>query len=329
MGTQGMFAGVGASGLQLAGFTLLACLAAGMMLVTGILQVRREASRLSVGMGVASAVLAIVGVALFVLTLGNPASFFGGFRHATTGITLLLYASLLFVAASVVGAVLASRDEDGDAPAWMGAVTVVASVLFVGGVALGFLKTTLAQLNWGVAALFLLFLAGACTLGGLATLVVVGVMGGAGADDAGTDGAGGELAAAGALARRIVLPGAIVTVAAAALLLGWFATSEHSAVARGAAKAAYSMQGFASTGATGASSAAAATLLSSVVTRHGLLFWGGAVVLGMVVPLLAGVCLSLRSVAAGRGRVLAIAGIGLACALVGGYFVRIVIALLM
>lgn len=316
-------AGTLALGWMPAVFTLLTCLAAGLLAAQGIQQARGRWAELNIPVAAVALVAALCGVGAFVLTFGNPLSFFGGFRHPTTGIALLLYTGTAFAVMAVVSLVLAVRDEDHELPTWAAILDVIVAVLFMLGVAMGYLKTSWVQANGGTWLLFAVLLTSAFLMGALA---VQGCAAAAGLGD-GT-GEGAEAAGADGLVRLVGVAAAVLAVLFGVLYVVWYTTSVDTTIAREAARSAFSMQSFSTAGAVTATTDAANAQLTAVLAEYGAMVWGGGMVAGMVLPL---VCCALTLVPALAGKRGALAGVclaGLVLALAGGLCLRLFLGLL-
>lgn len=311
------------SQVYLALYTLVTCLGAGLLGFQGASAARYRSERLNKASAVIAGALALAGIALFALRLGRPERLFGGFANLTSGVTIALYATVIFVVACVVVLVLSSRAEDGSVPAWAGVLAVVASLLLVAGMTCGYLLS--AKLGGRLLTLLALYLGGALVLGASAYLVLAGVR----ADEP-----------AMRLGRGALLACAVLAGAGLACYLAWF--SMDTQAAREATKSALSMSGFTVGG--GVQAAAAGEKVAGLLTgAHAALFWGGAVVCGVVVPAACGALALVRGMRAGasagdegaqgarvpaRGVLLACGACALVFALAGGYALRACLAVL-
>lgn len=289
---------MGAEGF-LAAFVVLACLGSGAFLLQGVQAARYSGERLNKPVAIVAAVASLVAIVCFALRLGHWERLFGGFSNLTSGITLLLYATVLFVAAAIVMLVMAVRSEDGSVPRWCGVAAIVTSVILVVCTALGsrpYVKAT--ALTPDMYALALYYAGLAFLLGSLVLLVLGAAM----ADDASTG-----------LARRLVLVAALVTVVALGVYLGVY-SMDHQA-AKVASQAAYSMNTFTVGAQKAAAVVGAGQKVAELVAGAGApVFWGLTVVGGIVVPAGAGVVARMRSQ---RALMLAAGLVGLVCALAG------------
>ncbi len=295
---------MGAEGF-LTAFALLSCLGAGVLFFQGVAAARYRSERLNVGASAVAIVCAVVAMVCFALRLGHWERLVGGFSNLTSPITLLLFAAVLFVVAAVVLLVAAARSEDGSVPRWCGVFAAVAAVLLAVCTALAthpYNKVTALTPDMWVLVLY--YLAAAGTFGSFGTLVLGGLL----HDD---EAVGfGSKAALGCVAASAVLLGAY---------LGVF-SMDHQA-ARTASQATYAMETF-TVGGTAGSVVGAAEKVSALLAGPGAaLFWGGAVVCGLVVPAAAGAAALVRKEGSVRltcgvvGLVFALAGF--ACCGVG------------
>lgn len=293
----------------LAGSALLACLGAGTAGVQGVQMARYRGEGLNAVLGVLAAAAALAGAALFVGTLRSPAAFFTALRHASSGIAIYLYATLALVAACAVAVVLAKRSEDASVPRWAGVVLVVVAAALVFGAALGFLKSAFVKVDGRFWAVFALFVGLALCLGSFVQLV-----GGMLADGEDTRSFG----------RTMGFVGAVALAVGAAVFAGWFLAGSGTGAA-GAAKTAFSFDGYtANMGA--AAGATAADQLAALAAGEAALFWAGALGCGLALPLACGI----GALAGGmRPGVRGVCGmVGLSAALVGGYCLCLVVGTL-
>lgn len=293
----------------LAGSALLACLGAGTAGVQGVQMARYRGEGLNVALGVLAAVAALAGAALFVGTLRSPAAFFTALRHASSGIAIYLYATLALVAACGVAVVLAKRSEDASVPRWAGVVLVAVAAVLVFGAALGFLKSAFVKVDGRFWAVFALFVGLALCLGSFVQLM--------GAMLAGNDGVR-------SFGRTMGFVGAVALVVGAAVFAGWLLAGP-GADAAGAAKTAFSFDGYtANMGA--AAGATAADRLAALAAGDAVLFWAGALGCGLALPLACGIGALVGGARPGVQR--ACGAVGLSAALVGGYCLCLVVGML-
>lgn len=299
------------SGYLLAGSALLACLGAGVAGAQGVQMVRYRGEGQNTLLALAAAMAALVGVALFVLTLRSPAAFFTALRHGTTGIAIYLYATLALVIGCAVTIVMAKRSEDGSVARWAGAMLLVLAALLVFGAALGFLKSAFVKVDGRFWALFAFFVGLAVCLGAFAQLLV---------------GAVRNDEEARSFGRPASLAGAVVLVLGAAVFMGWFLAASGTG-ASDAARAAFSFSGY--TANMGAAHVTAADQLAELVANNAALFWGGAVACGLLIPLACGIGARVMGGGAGeKGPAVPFGAAGLAAALIGGYCLCLVVGML-
>lgn len=308
-------------------FTLAGCLGAGLLLTSGIQTARGRSGRLERASAIIAGALALVSVAAFALGVGKPSHLLSGFANPGSGVSLMLYAAVLFVASCVATVVSARRSEEGVAPRWMGAVNVVVALILVAGIASGFRLD--ARLGLGALSAFALMLGSTAVLGTSAELLLSA----AGSDSDGM-----------VQGRAMLLAGSVLAGLGVFAYLAWQVANAHSAGA--AVKASLSMSGYAVGAATGASADAASVLF----TQMAGVFWGLAVVVGIVVPAACGIAalvsVQASALRAGVGvtaeqgdsttdalsharRTLLLLGlVSLVCALAGGWALRICLAAL-
>lgn len=295
---------MGAQGF-LTAFALLSCLGAGVLCLQGVAAARYRGERLNVAAAGVALVCAVVALVCFALRLGHWERLFGGFSNLTSPITLLLFAWVLFVAAAVVMLVCAARSEDGSVPRWCGVAAAAVSVAVMAFVAFGNYNylhlSTLTPDFWALATYYA---ANALALGALGELVLGAALG---CDDAV------------GLARKAALPCVALSAVGMAVVLGVFALDSQAASA-----ATTSMFSMAKYNVKAASAVAASDMLAAVLSGASApLFWGGAVAVGAVVPLVLSAVLFFGKGERAGGRVLALGIATLVCLLVGGVCFRL------
>lgn len=298
---------MGAEGF-LAAFVVLACLGAGALGLQGVQAARYSGERLNKPVAIVAAAASLAAIACFALRLGHWERLFGGFSNLTSSITLLLYATVLFVVAAIVMLVMAVRSEDGSVPRWCGVLSIAASVILAICTALGsrpYVKATALTPDMYALALYCVGLA--FVLGSLVLLVLGAAM---------ADGASMGFA------RRLVLAAALVTAVALGVYLGVYAM-DHQA-AKVASQATYAMNTFTVGAQKTAAVVGASQKVAALVTGAGApLFWGLCVGCGVVVPAGAGVVTLARTQ---RGALFAAGLVGLAGALVGATWFLVCLA---
>lgn len=299
------------SGYLLAGSALFACLGAGVAGVQGVQMVRYRGEGQNVLLALVAAVAALVGVALFALTLRSPAAFFTALRHGTTGIAIYLYATLALVIGCAVAIVMAKRSEDGSVARWVGVMLLVLAVLLVFGAALGFLKSAFVKVDGRFWALLAFFVGLALCLGAFAQFLV---------------GAVRNDEEACSFGRAASLVGAVALMLGAAVFMGWFLLAS-GAGASDAARAAFSFSGY--TANMGAAHITAADQLAELASGNAALFWGGAVACGLLIPLACGIGARVMGGDAGeKGLAVPFGVVGLTAALIGGYCLCLVVGMM-
>lgn len=278
-------------------FTLFLCVSSGMLGFQGLLLAQgRGTRRFHMAMlGCEAAALAVGGIASF-LHLHHWERLFNGFMHLSSGITQELFGVAALAVVIVVLFLLVRRSNEGQpaAPKWAGIVALVVAVI------LGFVCAHSYDMPsrpaWHGVGLFAYYYASELLLGAVCTwLVAVATK----VDDAVCGLLGRASAVAGAIAAVVMIACAFgfTTIGYHDLGIVWHTTMPCAPAAD--------------------PGAAAASVISG---SNALLFWGGAVVLGAIVPLSA-------AVAAGRkaGLRLPAAGVAAVCALAGGVCYRVVL----
>ncbi len=292
---------MGAGGL-LAAFSLLICLASGLMLFQGIQATLYRAERCNRAAAAVSLAAAVAALVCFAARMGHADRVFGMFANVTSPTTHLLYAAVLFVVVCLVYLVVSVRSEDGSVPRWCGVAAIVVSLAVAAFVAFGNYNylhlTTLTPDFWALAAYCVL---NALAFGALGQLVLGAVLG---CDDAT------------GFAAKAALPCVVLSAVGMAVVLGVFALDSQAASA--ATTSMFSMTKY---NVKAASAVAASDTLAVVLSGASApLFWGGAVAVGAVVPLVVSAMLFLGK---GGKRPVALGAIALVCALVGAVCFRL------
>lgn len=278
-------------------FTLFLCVSSGMLGFQGLLLAQGRGTRRfhTVMLGCEAAALVVGGIASF-LHLHHWERLFNGFMHLSSGITQELIGVAALAVVIVVLFVLMRRAGEGDAvaPKWAGVVALVVAVI------LGFVCAHSYDMPsrpaWHGVGLFAYYYASELVLGAACTwLVAVATK----ADEAVCSLLGRASAVAGVVAAVVMIACAFgfTTISYHDLGIVWHTTTPCAPAADPSGAAASVMTG-----------------------GNALLFWGGAVALGAIVPLAAAV-VALRKASLR----LPAAGVAAACALVGGVCYRVVL----
>ena len=284
-----------------AAFSLLSCLAAGALALQGAEACRYRGERSNRVIAGVVIVLAGAALACFAQRLGHWERLFGGFANPLSGISVLLWAFVLFVVVAGVALVLSLRSEDGSVPAWCGAACAVAGFALAACSAFGtYYYLRLTNLTADFFAYAFLCVASAVVLGCLAVLVVAGMSGARETQ---------------LTALRVLLVAVPLYTVALAVLLGVLAGDATAAAGRSSySMTTYNMNG---TG-TAATSTVAGPVIELVAGEGALWFWLVGVGCSIVAPLAAAVALHVRrEVAARYPRFVALVGfvvLALACA---------------
>lgn len=297
---------MGAGGL-LAAFSLLMCLASGLMLFQGVQAGLYRAERCNRAAAAISLAAAVAALGCFAARMGHVERVFGMFANVTSPTTHLLYAAVLFVAVCLVYLVVSARSEDGSVPRWCGAASAAVSVAVMAFVAFGNYNylhlSTLTPDFWALAAYYA---ANALALGALAELVLGAALG---------------CEEAAAVARKAALPCVALSAVGMTVVLGVFSLDSQAASA-----ATTSMFSMAKYNVKAADATAAVDMLAVVLSGASApLFWGGAVAAGAVMPLALSAVLFFGK---GGKRPVALGIVALACALAGAVCFRLCLGVL-
>lgn len=277
-------------------FTLLMCAAAGIIGGAGLLVIREKSRSLYLPAIIASAVLIVIGGVSSFLHLQHWERIFNGFGNLTSGITQELVAIVVAVVVLVLFFAQERRTEDGKAlPKWIGYVMLVVGIVMALVCAGSYLMPS--RPTWANFAEVLYFISSSLLLGSAILWAIAAARG---------DGVASKLGIA-TLISGIVSVAAIVIFALVALGAHYTGVqvfydpvtpTNHVVV--------------------GADAVASVLLGSSVA-----LFWGGALVVGAVIPALCGLLSKFKPE---NGKVLSV--VAALCALAGGVCFRAVFYLI-
>ncbi len=272
-------------------FTLLVSLGAGVLFVTGLLSALGKDEKVRFPALATSIVSLGVGGCASVLHLQHFDRIFNGFGHLSSGITQEL---IFIVVAVVVIVVYFALARKGATPKWVGIVAMVAAVLLVAFMSHSYAMA--ARPAWDNVLMYAFYLGGSFLLGSTAIMAIAGFR----EDDTALS------------AKLSTIAGALQTVIV--LAYGVFVGTLGSA---------YTSVGmyFDSTVPMEGMQDVAGTVSGFLGGENALLFWGGAVVLGAVAPLVAG-AVSMKRPARQAG---ALGVVGVVCALVGGVAFRVIL----
>lgn len=275
-------------------FTFFSCLAAGIFLVLGVLNVSGRGKKMQGVSLVSSVVFALVAAVCVLGRLQHVERIFNGFGNLASGVTVELIALIVFVVVVVLYFLMMRREESGMAPKWCGVVAIV--VGFALPIAACRSYAMAAVPAWETPLLPAYYLVNMLLLGGLAGLIIASAVK---EDDSAVVKVCSGVSLIGAVGCLIV------TLVYAATVAGTVSTQST-----------YSMSS-AYYGATTAATTTTTTLGSTIMAgEDAALFWAGNVVVGCVLPLVVTVC-GLLGKLARRGAVLGAASGALICAVVG------------
>ena len=281
-------------------FTTFICWSCGTFFMQGLLSFTGRGRKMQFTSLVTSGVLmAIGGIGVF-FHLQHWERMFNGFGHITSGITQELIAVVLIAVALVLFFLMMRRTEDGVAPKWCGVMAMVVSALMVFVMAHSYMMASIPI--WDTFAYVLYFLANMLAVGVLSSLVIAHATK---ADDAYD------------LLAKLALP--LIAVYAAAL-----AVEVAYNVAVGGSAFAQVGYYFDPTLPDVAVIDPSQVLGSVLVGENALLFWGGVVVVGIVVPAVLQVAAN-RRFAGVPGTYLGITAVALSSLVVGGVCWRVIL----
>jgi len=279
---------------QLIIFTLLICLGSGTFAVTGLLAAfgKGEEIRLS-ALAVSLASMLIGGVASL-FHVQHWERMFNGFGHLTSGITQEIIGLALVVVVIIVYFVVSRK---GTAPKWAGWMAVAVSLLMI--IAMSHSYVMPSRPLWDNVLLYVYYLANFVMFGGLAVTLLYGIKGKDSSFTCKIALVGGALQLAAAVGYAILIPS----------LANKFSTVDFYFDPNNPTKEMMDPN----------------AVFSGFLSGEGLLlFWGGALVLGAVIPLVLAFFAQKKS-----GMTLAcFAGLGAVSALAGGVAFRVVLYIL-
>lgn len=278
-------------------FTLFVCLGAGIFSVQGLLLFVGKDRNIQVPCLIASLVSIVIGGIGSFLHLEHWERIFNGFGHLSSGITQELIAIAVFVVALFIYYLVLKRSEE-NAPKWLGIMALVISIALVIIMSLSYHMP--ARPVWATLLLWFYYLANMVLFGGLAVAVISGLRGVSDVD----------------LPLKIAAVGGIAQVVATAAYAFYFTVVQESFTSVG--------YYFDPTHPTKEMIDPTAVFNAVLSGEYALLFWGGAVILGALIPLVA-VFLSRKK---SPKQLATYAALGLICALVGGFCFRTVLYVL-
>lgn len=270
-------------------FTFFVCLSSGILFVQGLLSFLGKARELQLASLVASAAsLAVGGVAVF-MHLEHWERIFNGFGHITSGITQELIGVVLMGVVIVLFFLMMRRSEDGSVPVGVSVAAMVVPALMV--FVTGHSYNMPALPSWNTPMLEVFYLANAVCLGALSVLIIAAVK---------------KASAAFGTLSQVAFIAALAQLAAVAIYAAVIANSAGS----------YAQPGmyFDPTLPDVAVTVPSAVFSQMFTGDMALAFWGGSILLGCCVPAAAAF---MARKAAEPGRVLSLAGVGLASVVVG------------
>jgi anaerobic dimethyl sulfoxide reductase subunit C (anchor subunit) len=282
-------------------FTLFICLGAGIFAVQGFLAAMEKGNKIQSLCLAASLVAIIIGGTGSFLHLQHWERLFNGFGHLSSGITQELIAIVVFVVVMLLYFIVLKRSKDGQVPKWAGVSAVVFSVALV--VIMSHSYNMAARPVWDTPLLWVYYIINAILFGGLAVAVISGLK---------KKGDSGGMQ----LAVRVSIIGGLLQAVITAAYAFYFTIASSTFTTVG--------YYFDPTHPTKEMIDPSGVFSSVFSGENALLFWGGVVVLGVLVPL----ALAFLARSADSRKVTLFAGIGLVCALLGGLAFRAIFYLL-
>jgi DMSO reductase anchor subunit len=271
-------------------FTFFMCLSSGILFAQSVLALKGEGRAFQNTSLVASFVAMVVGGIAVFLHLQHWERIFNGFGHITSGITQELIGVVLLFLALLVFFLMARRSEDGSVPAWVAWAGIIVPVIMVAVMGHSYLME--GRPSWNTPMLIVYYLINAALMGSLTVLII-----------AAAKKQDGDFE----LLKKIVFISAILQLVALAVY----------AMVLGASVGTYADHGtyFDPTLPDIPKVEPAAVIGSLFTGSCALAFWGGAIVVGGILP----ICLSfLLNKAKDAGKTMTYACASLVCTAVGG-----------
>lgn len=286
--------------IELIAFTLFVCLSAGIFALQGALAFMGEGKKVQLPALVVSFVALVIGGIGSFLHLQHWERVFNGFGHLTSGITQELIAIVAFGIVVVVYFIMLRRSADGTVPKWCGILALAVSAVLV--VVMSHSYNMAARPIWDTPLLWVYYLVNAALFGGFAIMAIAAIR----KDRTAVD-----------LAVRVSLVGVIAQAVVVAGYLAFFALSAGS----------YTDVGyyFDPVHPNKAVQDPAAALGSVATGSEAMLFWGGVVLVGMVIPAVMAIVARKKGSCASLA---VYAGLALIAALIGGACFRVILYVL-
>ena len=272
-------------------FTLFISIGAGTFGVAGVLAGLKKGSSIQFLATITALVAIIIGGIASFLHLQHWDRAFNGFGHITSGITQELIAIAVLVIFAIIYLVLARR---GEMPVWAGWVAALLAVIVVIVAALSY--NMAARPVWNTPLLWLYYLSNAVLFGGLIVSLLLGLK-----------------KEAGEVAIKVSLVGAALTLVS---LVGYLIYIP-SIASRFTSVGNY----FDPTHPTKAMIDPAAILSGFATGSEAMLFWGGAVIVGALIPLVAAILCNKKE----GSFLIGVSLIGALCSIVGAICFRVVL----
>jgi anaerobic dimethyl sulfoxide reductase subunit C (anchor subunit) len=279
---------------QLIFFTLLVCLGSGTFATCGLLAIFGKDAEIRLPALVVSLAAMIIGGIASLFHVQHWERMFNGFGHLASGITQEIIGLALVCIAIVVYFVVSRK---GKTPKWAGWMAIVISIIMI--IAMAHSYVLPSRPLWDSPLLYVYYLANFILLGGLTVALLCGLKGVEAKLPAMVALVGGALQVIGAIGYAIFIP----TLASKFSIVEFYFDPNTPTKQMLDPNA----------------------IFSNYLTGDGLLlFWGGALVLGALIPLIAAFFARQKS-----GMTLAgVTGVAAVCAIAGGIAFRVVLYVL-
>ncbi|MDR1422857.1 MAG: hypothetical protein LBI64_08365 [Coriobacteriales bacterium] len=279
---------------QLIVFTLLICLGSGTFAITGLLAALGKGEEIRLPALAVSLVSMLIGGIASLFHVQHWERMFNGFGHLTSGITQEIIGLALVVVAIAVYFVVSRK---GAAPRWAGWMAMAVSLLMIVAMAHSYIMPS--RPLWDNVLLYVYYLANFVMFGGLAVILLYGIKGKDSPFACKITLVGGALQLVAAIGYAVLIPS----------LANKFSIVDFYFDPNNPTKEMMDPN----------------AIFSGFLSGEGLLlFWGGALALGVVIPLVLAFLAQKKS----GTTLIGFAGVGAVSALVGGVAFRVVLYVL-
>lgn len=280
-------------------FTLFVCLGAGIFAMQGLLTILGKGRKTQLPCLITSLIsIAIGGIGSF-LHLEHWERIFNGFGHLSSGITQELIAMVFFVAILGICLVMTYRLNDSTLPKWCGWLAIAISIILV--IVMSHSYNMAARPAWDTLLLWFFYLSNMILFGGLTVAIIAGAK----KDNEASN-----------LAVKMALLGGVLQVLSIVAYAFYFSVSSSLFTNVG--------NYIDPTDPTKKMIDPSAMFSSIFAGENALLFWGGSVILGAIIPVIVLLIARKKS----HQQLIGFAAVGLISALTGGMCFRALLYIL-